>query len=109
MPPATVDETAWDILLALHSDQRGHLSLHRLASVISAPISIIDHWLAALEQGQLITGVEHALTGEIRPILTDAGRELLDNYLLATGALLATLTTKHFFDDPEKDPNARAH
>jgi hypothetical protein len=62
-----------------------------------------------MEQGQLISGIKHGLTGEICPVLTDAGRELLDNYLLATGALLARLTTRHFFDDPEKDSNARAH
>ena len=31
LPPAMVEETAWDILLALHSDQRCELSLDKLA------------------------------------------------------------------------------
>jgi DNA-binding MarR family transcriptional regulator len=97
LPPATVEETAWDILLALHSDHSCELSLHKLAGVVSAPKGIIDRWLAWLEQQQLTTGIKHKYTGEIRAVLTDTGRELLDSYLSATSTLQAMLSTEHVF------------
>ena len=89
LPPAMVEETSWDILLALHSDQRRQLSLEKLASLISAPPMAMHRWLARLEARDLIAAVEQVVTGELRAVLTHAGREMLDNYLSATGSLQA--------------------
>lgn len=89
LPPAIMEETPWDILLALHSDRRCELSLVKLASLVSVTQPVLDRWLAGLEQRQLITGAKHRFTGELRAILTSAGREMLDRYLSATSVLQA--------------------
>ena len=87
LPPALFEETAWDILLALHSDERCELSLDKLASIVSAPKPVLNHRLALLEERRLITGTKHGLAREVRAILTAAGRELLDRYLSAASCL----------------------
>ena len=87
LPPAMVEEASWDILLALYSDRRRQLSLDKLASLASVSGVIMDRWLAGLEQRQLITGARDSLTGELRAVLTNVGRELLDRYLSATSGL----------------------
>ena len=87
LPPAMVEETGWDILLVLHSDRRGELSLDKLASLSSVPEGVMHRWLAGLEQRQLITGAKDSVTGELRAVLTSAGRGLLDRYLSATSDL----------------------
>jgi DNA-binding MarR family transcriptional regulator len=87
VPPATVEETGWDILLALHSDWHGRVNLLKLASIVSVPDVIMDRWLAALEERKLITGVRHPSTDELLAALTDKGRELLDRYFSATNEL----------------------
>ena len=88
IPPTIMEETPWDVLLALHSDRGCELSLGKLASLVSVTRPVLDRWLAGLEQRQLITGATHRTTGELRAILTSAGRELLDRYLSATSVLL---------------------
>ena len=87
LPPAMIQETGWDILLVLHSDRRGELRLDKLASLASVPEMVMHRWLAGLEQRQLITGAKDSFTGELRAVLTTAGRELLDRYLSATSDL----------------------
>ena len=87
LPPATVEETAWDILLALHSDRSRGLGLDRLARLVSVPQPVVDRWLALLEQRGLITGTRHGHTDDVRAVLTPAGRELLDLYWSATSGL----------------------
>jgi hypothetical protein len=87
LPPAMVEETGWDILLALHSDRHTELSLDKLASMISVPSQALKSWLGALEERELITGAADGLTGEVRACLTSAGRDLLDRYLSATSGL----------------------
>lgn len=88
LPPEMVDETGWDILLMLHSDRRREMSLDRLASLASVPGTVMNRWLADLERSRLITGSKDAATGEVRAILTRAGRALLDRYLSAATDLL---------------------
>ncbi len=83
LPPAMVDETGWDILLALHSDRRGNLSLEKLGSLISVPSQAMRRWLADLESRNLIAGKQE-ITGELRAVLTSGAREMIDNYLSAT-------------------------
>ena len=90
LPPALVEETAWDILLALKSDERCEIGLDKLASIISAPQPVLNRWLALLEQRQLITGARHGVAQEIRAVLTPVGRELLDRYLSVTSDLQIT-------------------
>lgn len=87
LPPATIEETAWDILLALHSDERGELGLDKLARVASVSESVLDRWLVLLEQRKLIAWARHGCTDELRSVLTVAARELLDRYWSATTGL----------------------
>jgi len=87
LPPAMIEESAWDILLALHSDRRCDLSLAKLASVVSVTPSALNRWLAALEDRKFITGARHHFTGELRAVLTLSGRQLLDRYLSASSDL----------------------
>ena len=87
VPPPTVEETAWDILLALHSDRSGELGLDKLARLVSVPQPVVDRWLALLEQRGLITGAMHGPTDDVRAVLTPAARELLDRYWSATSGL----------------------
>ena len=88
LPPAIMEETPWDILLALHSDRHCRLSLAKLASLVSVAQPVLNRWLAGLEQRRLIAGATHRTTGELRATLTSAGRELLDRYLSSTSVLL---------------------
>ena len=87
LPPALLEETAWDILLALHSDEGCKLSLDKLGSVVSAPQPVLHQWLALLEDRQLIAGAKHGVEQELRAILTPAGRRLLDRYLAVASDL----------------------
>ena len=89
MPPPTVEETAWDILLALHSDRSCELRLDKLARIVSVAPPIVDRWLDVLEQRRLVAGTRHQFSGELRAVLTPAGRELLDRYLSAAADLQA--------------------
>ena len=87
VPPPAVEEAAWDILLALHTDRRHELGLTQLASRASISKTVLDIWLAQLEERELITGVPHRWTGELIAALTARGRELLDHYFSATADL----------------------
>lgn len=87
LPPATVEATAWDILLALRLDQHSKLHLEKLASLVSVPQQVLVGWLALLEERRLITGARHGASHELRAVLTPAGRELLDQYLSAAACL----------------------
>jgi hypothetical protein len=87
LPPATVEETGWDLLLALHSDRYCDVSLQKLACVISVPEAVMKGWLATLEQRELITGAKHRSTGELLAMLTAKGRDLLDRYFSAASDL----------------------
>jgi DNA-binding MarR family transcriptional regulator len=87
LPPALVEETGWDILLALHSDKRCELSLDKLAALISVSQAVMSRWLPGLEQRRLISGATDSLTGELRAVLTSVGRELLERYLTAASDL----------------------
>ena len=89
LPPATVGETGWDILLALHSDRRWRLSPEKLASMVSVPAGTLDRWLGALEERKLITGARDPSTDELLAVLTETGGGLLDRYLSATKDLQA--------------------
>ena len=87
LPPALVEETGWDILLALYSDTRCALGLVKLASLVSASEAVLSRWLSALEDRRLITGANGLVAGDVRAVLTPTGRELLDRYLSATSDL----------------------
>ena len=87
VPPATVEETGWDILLALHSDRHCELVLRKLASIVSVSEVVMNGWLATLEERGLITGAQHPATGDLLAMLTRKGRELLDRYFSATSDL----------------------
>jgi hypothetical protein len=52
---------------------------------VSVPEPVLSRWPAKLEERHLITGAMG--TGELRAVITSAGRELLDAYLSATNDL----------------------
>jgi hypothetical protein len=85
LPPPTVEETGWDILLALHADRRTDFTLDKLAALASVPRVTMTQWLSWLEDRELVTAANHH--DEPRAVLTSAGRELLDRYLSATSDL----------------------
>jgi hypothetical protein len=87
LPPALIEETGWDILLALHSDRSTELSLDKLSALTSVPQVVMGRWLASLEERHLVTGATDTLNGQVRAFLTSAGRELLDRYLSVTSSL----------------------
>ena len=87
LPPPTVEETAWDILLALHSNERRALGLDKLAHLASVSLPVLHRWLEQLEQRRLITGIRVGFRDELQAVLTPAGRELLDRYLSAAADL----------------------
>jgi DNA-binding MarR family transcriptional regulator len=87
LPPPMIEQTAWDILLALHSDERCELGLEKLARLASVPEQVLNRRLASLEERKLITGVKNEVTDELRAVLTRHGRALLDRYLSATNDL----------------------
>lgn len=87
LPPPLIEEIAWDILLALHSDQECKLSLYKLASLVSVSQPVLNKWLSQLEQRRLITGAISGVAQELRAVLTPIGRELLDRYLSVTDDL----------------------
>jgi hypothetical protein len=89
LPPAMVEETGWDILLALHSDPAGELGLDKLGAIISVPQMAMGEWLSWLEDRRLVAGASDGRTGELRAVLTPGGRELLDRYLSAASDLQA--------------------
>ena len=88
VPPPSIDEAEWDILLALHGDKVCALSLTKLGSIVSVPAENLTLRLAKLEELELIRGVLNEVTRELRAILTQAGRALLDRYFAATNELL---------------------
>ena len=87
LPPAMIEESAWDILLALRSDRRCDLSLAKLASLVSVTPTTLQYWLATLEDRQLITGATDGFSGEVRAVLTPPARQVLDAYLSASSDL----------------------
>ena len=89
LPPPTIEETGWDILLALYSDPHRELSLEKLGSLVSVHRMIMGRWLSKLEDRHLVTGSKDKFTGELRAILTPDGRDLLARYLSAVSELEA--------------------
>ena len=87
VPPPSMDEAAWDMLLALHGDEGCALSLNRLRIIVSVSAEALNLWLARLEELGLIRGVLNEVTRELRALLTPAGRVLLDRYFAATNEL----------------------
>ena len=83
--PAMVEETGWDILLALHRDHRRELTFAKLAVIASVPRHAVGRWLSLLEDQRLITATRPATTDGLRAVVTADGRDLLDRYLEAVG------------------------
>lgn len=88
VPPPSIDEAAWDILLALHRDRGCALSLKKLGFVASVSPETLHLWLARLEELELVRGVRNEVTRELRAMLTASGRAVLNQYFSATDELL---------------------
>jgi DNA-binding MarR family transcriptional regulator len=84
MPPGLVGEPAWDMLLALYSEQPGCLSLTCLCHGSGVPSSSAHRWVRALEHEGFIerTSPPH---GGSAPLLslTKMGREIVERSLKA--------------------------
>jgi hypothetical protein len=87
LPPAAVQESMWDILIALYGDDECSLTLEKLGALVSLPSEALNFGLAKLEERRLIAGVRNEVTHELRAILTPDGRAVLDRYLAATSDL----------------------
>jgi DNA-binding transcriptional ArsR family regulator len=87
LPPAMIGETGWDVLLALSMEEQSGLSLDRLAPLVSVSGSVLGQWLDWLEDRELVASGRRRFTHEIGVIITRAGRELVENYLLAASGL----------------------
>jgi len=81
--PAMVEEAGWDILLALHRDQRRELTFAKLAVIASVPRQAVGRWLSLLEDQRLIAPTRPATSDELRAVVTADGRDMLDRYLEA--------------------------
>lgn len=91
VPPPSIDEVGWDILLALHGDKGCALGLKKLGFIVSVSAETLTSRLARLEEFELIRGVLNEVTRELRAILTPAGRALLDGYFAATNRVSGRL------------------
>jgi len=87
LPPALIDETGWDVLLALHSDRGGQLGLEKLAAIASIHRMKLGYWLDWLESHHFVAAANDKYSGELRAILTGEGRNMIDDYLSAIGKL----------------------
>jgi len=87
LPPAMIGETGWDVLLALIAKEQAGLSLEKLASLVSVPGTVLQHWLDWLEDRQLVVSGRYKVTNQLGAAITRGGRELVQNYLLATSSL----------------------
>jgi hypothetical protein len=89
LPPAMLEETGWDILLALHAHPARALSPEKLGALASVNPMVMGQWLSLLEDRRFVAGARDERSGELRAVLTSGGRELLDRYLSATMDLQA--------------------
>lgn len=89
LPPAMVEETGWDILLALYSEPRLYVSIEKLAALTSVPRVVLNEWLGWLEDRGLVASARDKFTGEFRVELSSAGEDLLDRYLSSVSRLQA--------------------
>lgn len=87
LPPANLGESAWDVLLILHSDDCCRPTLEKLAALASLSERALNGWLALLEERQLIIRATTEFDPQVRAVLTAKGRALLDGYLSAATEL----------------------
>lgn len=87
LPPAMIGETGWDILLALSAEEQSGRSFDKLAPLVSVSREVLEQWLDWLEDRQLVASGRYNLADQIGAVITRAGRELVENYLLATSSL----------------------
>jgi hypothetical protein len=87
LPPAMIGETGWDVLLALRADERHELSLEKLALLVSVPGRVLADWLDWLDERGLVSGSIGQFDEQPRAVITQAGRDLVDNYLATTSGL----------------------
>ena len=93
LPPAVIGETGWDVLLALSGDHGSGLNLDKLAPLVSVTRAALLEWLDWLGDRRLVASGRHKFSNELGAILTPAGRELVEHYMLATSGL--TGPTRH--------------
>jgi hypothetical protein len=87
LPPAMIGETGWDVLLALSAEGRSGLTSEKMASMASVPETALSEWLGWLEDRDLVASGRHRHTKQFGAVITPAGRELVENYLLAASSL----------------------
>lgn len=80
-PRAAFDETAWEVLLLLYTEEPSAPSLQTLACATLTRLSTARRWVQFLVQEGLVS-VACNRPGHETVRLTRRGRELLDSYLL---------------------------
>jgi DNA-binding MarR family transcriptional regulator len=83
LPPATLSETTWDILLALHSELTGMMPLGRIARLVSVPLAALERSLRFLEHRNLVAGFMIPGSSELIAVLTPAGDAMVAQYASA--------------------------
>ena len=79
-PKEMFGEVAWDIMIALYIEERGHsLSLTAISMQIQAPMSTLLRWITYLEINMLVTTVSVVTDARVRLLkMTDIGRNAMD-------------------------------
>jgi DNA-binding MarR family transcriptional regulator len=84
MPKGLVGEPAWDMLLALYSEEPAKLTVSSVCYGSGVPQSTAMRWIAILERQKLVRRVEHPRDERINLLsLTDEGRLLVERALKA--------------------------
>ena len=84
LPPGLVGEPAWDILLALFSENPGELTLSSACYCASVPPATASRWIDVLQSNGLVEKTKHPRDDHIVLVkLTSSGRTIMERCLKA--------------------------
>ena len=79
-PKEMFGEVAWDIMIALYVEEKGHsLSITAISMPIQVPMSTLLRWVTYLEVNMLVATVPVLTDARVRLLkMTDTGRNAMD-------------------------------
>jgi DNA-binding MarR family transcriptional regulator len=84
MPPDLVGEPAWDMLLALYSEEPAKLPISTVCYGSGVPPTTALRWIGVLDEGGLVERTKHHRDGRIVLLsLTEQGRLVVERSLKA--------------------------